>query len=109
MEGNESVVKTKVCKHCHRELPVSEFYKCSANSDGLQHYCKECKSQISKEYYPRVKQRNETKSTKTFVPSSAKKVYHLECLASISNKDLIAELKARGFKGNLEYVYKIDM
>jgi hypothetical protein len=44
-----------------------------------------------------------------FVPSSAKKVWHKAELASISNKDLIDELRARGFKGNLTYVYEIDV
>ena len=33
---------TKVCPKCGRELPVSEFYKCKSNKDGLQVYCREC-------------------------------------------------------------------
>lgn len=37
-------MKTKVCLCCKKELPVSEFWVSRAKKDGLQIYCKKCKS-----------------------------------------------------------------
>lgn len=41
----------KICSHCERILPLSQFNKCKNNKDGLETYCKECrykKNQASK-------------------------------------------------------------
>lgn len=41
----------KLCSHCERALPRTEFNKCKDNKDGLETYCKECrykKNQASK-------------------------------------------------------------
>ena len=37
--------KTKKCTKCNRELPISEFYKDNRAKDGLQCWCKGCKSE----------------------------------------------------------------
>lgn len=37
-------MKSKVCPCCKEELPVSEFWPSRSNKDGLQIYCKKCKS-----------------------------------------------------------------
>ena len=37
-------METKKCAKCGRVLPVTEFHKCTRNSDGLYSYCKDCKS-----------------------------------------------------------------
>lgn len=34
--------ETKVCKGCGKELPISEFYPCKSNKDGLNGLCKKC-------------------------------------------------------------------
>lgn len=34
--------ETKECKSCHKELPVSSYYKMERGGDGLHYYCKEC-------------------------------------------------------------------
>lgn len=40
---------TKTCKKCGRTLPASEFGRHAKSHDGLQPYCKECRSkQIAK-------------------------------------------------------------
>ena len=41
-------IATKECKHCHRTLAVTEFYKKKGTSDGLQCYCKECTGEVNK-------------------------------------------------------------
>ena len=33
-------METKVCKHCGRELPLSDFYTNSKAKDGYATYCK---------------------------------------------------------------------
>lgn len=44
-------METKRCCRCRRELPVSEFSLSRKQKDGLQNYCKECKSRIERERY----------------------------------------------------------
>lgn len=92
------------------------FYKSSASKDGYQWYCKDCARESHKPKDAR-KPINDTVTAKQvasdavkqgIVPSSAKKIWHLEALAPISNRDLIEELRARGFTGKLEYTYKIE-
>ena len=35
---------TKVCSRCRKELPLNMFSKDKGRSDGLDCYCKKCKS-----------------------------------------------------------------
>ncbi len=35
-------VKTKKCRKCGQELPITEFYKNRSQPDGLQSYCNSC-------------------------------------------------------------------
>lgn len=41
---------TKICAHCHNELPTSAFYTNSTKSDGLQSDCIACKSEMDKNW-----------------------------------------------------------
>ena len=43
--------KTKVCKKCGRELPLSEFYKHKTTKDGLIPWCKSCLKEYNKIRY----------------------------------------------------------
>ena len=100
METTE--VKTKRCQKCGRELPVSDFNKRARSADGLQCYCRECIQKYNKERY------------KTGVVTSQKtnklnKIYFSEKLAGFTPRELIAELRARGYKGELTYVQKIKV
>lgn len=46
---------TKVCKNCHKEKPLSHFYKCKTMADGLYSECKECaKERVRKRYYRKM-------------------------------------------------------
>lgn len=74
---NSTEIKTKVCKMCGRELPVSEFNKHSKTKDGLQIYCKEC-------------------ATKYVIASRQKKHSKL-FLQYAKDEELVAELRNRGF------------
>ena len=39
----------KRCSGCHKELPLSEFWKNKASPDGLQAYCKACSKAKTKQ------------------------------------------------------------
>lgn len=45
---------TKICSTCHKEQPISEFYKKIRNKDGLDTVCKNC----NREYQKRRKEQN---------------------------------------------------
>lgn len=42
-------MQTKVCARCHREQPVSEYFKRKQLLDGLSSYCKTCWKEINEE------------------------------------------------------------
>ena len=41
-------VQTKVCSHCGRELPITNFGRHSRTKDGYQPCCRECQSEMNK-------------------------------------------------------------
>lgn len=90
----ENVVKVKRCAKCGRELPVENFYKSRRASDGLQSYCKECHASTSTEYQRacRKKEKEATEHTTLL------KVYGNPKLAEFTPRELMVELKARGFR-----------
>ena len=44
-------IPTKVCKECRTIKYITEFYKDKKSHDGYQSQCKNCRSNIQKEYY----------------------------------------------------------
>lgn len=38
----------KTCSKCKQSKPISDFYRNSANKDGLGYYCKSCRDRINK-------------------------------------------------------------
>lgn len=97
-------METKVCTKCGRELPTSEFYKNKATKDGLQHHCKSCSNKMNLE----ARHRRLAKMAKTEVGAKPiehpmHKVYTNPVLAPISPRELMLELKARGYEGELVF------
>ena len=88
---------TNVCGHCGRELPVSEFNKRSASQDGLQFWCRDCQHNASGESY---KRRRDVVSSLSHDDAS-------NPLASFKPRELIEELRRRGYKGKLTYTHEI--
>ena len=86
-------ITVKECSHCHRTLPVTEFYKKSGTPDGLQYVCKECSSEINKAA---------RRSKKAFGEGNPE-------LSRFTPRQLMAELKARGYTGELKYVQTINI
>jgi len=57
---------TKKCTKCMRELPLSEFTKNKSRSDGLQAWCKSCRSELNKTR-DRTTERKNTKKKEVVV------------------------------------------
>lgn len=92
----EKEMATKVCSHCGRELPVSEFNKRSASSDGLQNWCRDCMRKSHNESYSRRRALSSLSHDDAPNP-----------LASFKPRALIEELRRRGYKGKLTYTHEI--
>lgn len=82
-------METKVCKVCGQELPLSEFKKSPFATNGIA-TCKKCVSE-------------KIKKTKLF-----KKTTNSE-LAKFTPRELIEELKSRGYKGKLYVTRTIEL
>ena len=87
MENQE--IKTKRCPKCGRELPLNEFYLKRAAPDGLQTWCKECQNKRD-----RLKRTNKNCNPE---------------LAQFTPRQLIEELRLRGYTGEIQYVQKIKL
>lgn len=85
----------KVCPKCGRELPLEMFNKCAKNRDGLQSHCKECHSLYQKVAYEKKRAMMKKEAN---VSASIHKVYAHTELAKFTPRQLMEELKARGFK-----------
>lgn len=82
-------METKVCKVCGKELPLSEFRKSLLVPNGIA-TCKKCVNE----------KRKKTKLFKETTGSTNSE------LAKFTPRELIEELKSRGYKGKL-YVTRI--
>lgn len=87
----DNEIKTKVCSKCHRELPLEVFNEDGRSRDGHFHMCKECKSIYSKE------------SRKKKQGNSLHKVFGNPDLAKFTPRQLIEELRIRGYSGELKF------
>lgn len=96
----EENVKTKVCSKCGKELPLSEFYNHPSTKDGLMGHCKGCHYTVTRKNLEMRKAKKEADSI-VEKPHVFHKVYLNPELAKFQPKDLIAELRARGYSGEL--------
>lgn len=84
-------MEIKICKKCGKELSIDNFYKDRTTKDGFGFYCKAC-----------IKSYNASKKADTG-GGKYTKVYTNPELAKFKPRELIDELKARGYKGTLTY------
>lgn len=94
-------METKVCKKCGRELPVENFAVNRKNKDGLQAECRECKAAYMREYWERKKAKKKENERIEFEKKF--KVYTNKDLAKFTPRELMLELKARGYFGELMF------
>lgn len=92
----------KRCPKCGRLLPKEAFNKRAKSSDGLQDNCKDCMRAYNKERYDRMKIESDKAIVKVKdyidLPQKLHKVFSNPDLARFTPRELMAELKARGFK-----------
>ena len=85
-------METKVCKVCGQELPLSEFRKSLLVPNGIA-TCKKCVNEKIKK----------TKLLKETTGSTNSE------LAKFTPRELIEELKSRGYKGKLYVTRTIEL
>jgi hypothetical protein len=99
-------METKVCTKCGRELPLNEFYNDKMRPDGKKSACRECTAQAQRDLRARKKD-SETKSIIKNAPKVEEKTIK-ECndcgLDKVPARLLVAELRRRGYRGELELV-----
>jgi hypothetical protein len=92
-------METKICKKCGQELPLEYFSKNAKTKDGLQNHCKACASEYSRQIWKRKKAQRKENELVEF--EKKHKVYTNRDLAKFTPRDLMLELKARGYEGEL--------
>lgn len=113
MEPTET--KTKRCTRCGAVKPVSEFYRNRYTREGLASWCKTCQRAAVRAHRQRL--RNEgvdsfelqsvyeataCNAERTGVPRNAD-------LARFTPRQLMRELYARGYEGELRYTQRINI
>lgn len=96
---NESAPRqeqTKQCKKCGRTLPLSEYNRMANSIDGHSSTCKKCHNAYQKERRQERKQECEHRGA---YPE----------LAAFTPRQLIDELRGRGYRGTLTYQYEIKL
>lgn len=78
----EKHLSTKICSCCGNELPITAFSKHGKSRDGYSHVCRACKAKTG----------NGNPELAKFTP-----------------RELIEELRARGYHGTLEYVQRHEI
>ena len=98
-------METKKCSKCGRELTIDNFNKNSKNPDGLQYHCKECALEYARISYERRKAKKKEDERIEF--EKKYKVFTNKDLAKFTPRELMLELKARGYEGELIYIERI--
>lgn len=91
-------VATKICKGCHRELPIEQFGRHYKAKDGRLSYCKECWKIMTQKKNPLD---SLVPKGPTCDPGDAGEDARDVFLRSIPDHMLINELAQRGWRGRL--------
>ena len=94
-------METKICAKCGRELPIENYNKNSKQKDGLQRHCKECAREYARASYENKKAKKIEDARLEF--EKKYKIYTNKELAKFTPRELILELKVRGYVGTLLY------
>jgi hypothetical protein len=86
---------TKICRVCGKEKPISEFGKNSQYKDGLDSRCKDCRNAYARGCAQTAKH--------PFLPD----IKSNPALSNFTPRELIEELRARGYKGTLTFTKQI--
>lgn len=99
-------METKVCTRCGKELSLDSFSPVKKGSDKLRAMCKCCVQEYQRNYA--LKRKVVNKKTPT-MGDNYRKVYNNPDLAVFTPKQLMDELRSRGYTGELKYVQVIKI
>ena len=86
-------METKICRICGEEKPITDFVKNNQYKDGYDTRCKACVCAYHKTLMRKAKMEGRGNPA----------------LADFTPRELIEELRARGYKGTLEYTKTITL
>lgn len=98
-------METKVCRKCGRELSTENFFKNHTCKNGIDTICKDCKTAYQREWQKknREKKKLQAKENERIEFEKKYKVYTCKELAPFTPRELMLELYARGYEGELLY------
>ena len=91
-------MEIKICRKCVKELSIDNFYKDRTTKDGFGFYRKAC-----------IKSYNASKKNNIGGGGKMTRVFTNPDLAKFKPRELIEELKSRGYKGTLTYEQVITL
>jgi hypothetical protein len=97
-------METKECKVCHTIKPINEFHKHPQYADGHDSTCSACRNEQRKK-----RRQNQKNERPVNLHPKIHPVYSNPELAKFTPRQLIEELKSRGYSGELLYVQKIKL
>lgn len=99
-------METRICRKCGRELPAENFFKNHTCKDGIDTICKDCKNEYQREWQKKNKEKKKAQKIENERIEFEKKykIYTNRELAKFTPRELMLELKARGYVGELLYV-----
>lgn len=98
-------METKICKKCGQELPLENFSKNAKMKDGLQNHCRACASEYSRQIWQKKKAKKKENERIEF--EKKYKIFTNPILAKFTPRELMLELKARDYEGELLYIEHI--
>lgn len=94
-------VRTKVCKCCGAELPITSFHEKKTSSDGY-HCASKKASEYARNKRAKLKARKVEEERIEF--DNKYKIYTNKDLARFTPRELMLELHSRGYTGELLFV-----
>lgn len=88
-------METKICRICGEEKPITDFAQNYQYKDGWDTRCKCCKNKEARLGYHARKEKPKGQGN--------------SALADFTPRELIEELRARGYKGTLEFTKTITL